>query len=189
MDADLNRRCEAPGDRTGVRFAIAEAGADAFEPSLPLIREGAKQLLAEAVNAEVRHFLDSPVHSERASGRDAIVRNGLHPQRTVVTGVGPVPVRLPKVRRRHGAVSRFRSALVPPYVRRTLSLNPGANALFARAIALADVGLALEALFGAGAHALPPEVRCALQAWWSAQCARWRAQGPGRRTERNVESA
>jgi transposase-like protein len=189
MGADPNRRCEAPNARAGARFAIAEAGAVAFAPSLQLVKESARQLLAEAVKTEVRHFLDSPIHSAHTSGPEPMVRNGLHPQRTVLTGVGPLPVRLPKVRRRHGAASRFRSALVPPYARRALSLDPGAAALYVRAIALADVGLALEALFGGGAHTLPPEVSRALQEWWSAQCARWRLQGSGYQTDSTVESA
>lgn len=137
----------------------------------PLLRASAGRLLAEAVDIEVRHFLRCMAQGGAEKAREPVVRNGLHPERQVVTGIGPVAVRLPKVRRRDGTAARFRSALVPPYARRACPLNPGATRLYLRAIAERDVGLALQALFGRGPQALPLEVFRALQRWWQAHCA------------------
>jgi hypothetical protein len=149
--------------------------------SLEMLRASARQLLAEAVNREVRHFLDSLANAAEGEARDPFVRNGLHPERMVLTGIGPVAVRLPKVRRRTGLAVRFRSALVPPYARKACPLSPDAIASYLLALARKEVGLALHALVGGGAQALPREVLRSLQDWWQSECARWDRRNEGKR--------
>ena len=99
-----------------VGFRGREASAD---PLTELLRAGAQQLIHQAVEAELQELLAE--HSDRrtADGKAGVVRNGYLPERELQTGVGPVPVRIPKVRAKTGDPVTFRSALVPPYVRKT----------------------------------------------------------------------
>ncbi len=82
-----------------------------------LIRDGARKLVSEALEVEVSELLASLSGRRDASGRAAVVRNGYQPERDIQTGVGPVTVKVPKVRSRDGKPVSFHSALVPPYVR------------------------------------------------------------------------
>ena len=97
-----------------------------------LLRTGACQLIAQAVEAELQVLLATHKDSRLADGRAAVVRNGFHPEREIQTGIGPVKVRVPKVRSKTGEPVTFRSALVPPYVRKTKSLEAAPLAVFAR---------------------------------------------------------
>ena len=95
------------------------AGRDKIvDPLTDLLRTGAEQLLYQAVEEELAEMLAR--HSERrlCDGRAGVVRNGYLPAREVQTGVGPVTVKIPKVRAKTGEAVTFRSALVPPYVRK-----------------------------------------------------------------------
>ena len=89
------------------------------DPLTELLRTGARQLLQQAIEAEVQELLD--VHSGRllGDGRTGVVRNGYLPEREIQTGIGPLTVQTPKVRAETGKPVTFRSALVPPYVRKT----------------------------------------------------------------------
>ena len=90
------------------------------------MRTGAGELVYQAVQAELQELLAE--HSQRrlSDGRAGVVRNGYLPAREIQTGLGPVTVRIPKVRAKTGEPVTFRSALVPPYVRKTKS--PGSRA-------------------------------------------------------------
>ena len=88
-----------------------------------LIRTGARKLIAQALKAEVAELLATYADQQDAKGCAVVVRNGHHPEREIQTGIGPVTVRVPKVRSRQGKPVTFRSALVPPYVRKTASLE------------------------------------------------------------------
>ena len=85
-----------------------------------LLRTGAQQLIAAAVEGELESFLEQYRSTRTKTGHAAIVRNGHHAARPLQTGIGPVSVRIPKVRSKDGTTVTFRSALVPPYVRRTV---------------------------------------------------------------------
>ena len=93
------------------------------DPLTELLRSGAKQLIQQAVDAELQELLSS--HSERRleNGRAGVVRNGYLPEREIQTGLGPVTVKIPKVRSKTGEPITFRSALVPPYVRKAQTLE------------------------------------------------------------------
>ena len=88
-----------------------------------LVREGARRIIAQAVEAELNTFLNEHAEARDALGRRAVVRNGYQPRRQVLTGVGPVTVRLPKTRDRGGEGRCFRSQLLPPYLKKTRRLE------------------------------------------------------------------
>ena len=88
-----------------------------------LIRTGAQKLIAQALKAEVAELLGTYADQRDEQGRAGVVLNGHHPARDIQTGIGPVTVQVPKVRSRQGDPVTFRSALVPPYVRKTASLE------------------------------------------------------------------
>ena len=88
-----------------------------------LLRTGAQELIATAVEADFASYLAQFADLRTDAGHAAVVRNGHHPARPFQTGIGPVSVRIPKVRSKDGTPVTFRSALVPPYVRRTKTLE------------------------------------------------------------------
>ncbi|MGH9897064.1 MAG: transposase, partial [bacterium] len=103
-----------------VRFERPEAVED---PMTALLRSGAQRLIQQAVEAELAELIERHAGKTDAKGRAEVVRNGYLPEREVLTGLGPVPVKVPKVRSRTGEPVVFRSNLVPPYVRRTRTLD------------------------------------------------------------------
>ncbi len=110
------------------------------DPLTELLRTGAEQLIYQAVEAELLELLAE--HSERRTedGKAGIVRNGYQPERELQTGVGPVTVRIPKVRARTGEPVTFRSALVPPYVRKTKSMEAALPWLYLKGISSGEMG-------------------------------------------------
>ena len=103
-----------------VDFARQDEMTDALTD---LLRTGAQQLIATAVEAEFAGYLAQFADLRTETGHAAVVRNGHHPESPFRTGIGPVSVRIPKVRSKDGQPVTFRSALVPPYVRRTKTLE------------------------------------------------------------------
>lgn len=89
------------------------------DPLNDLLKKGAEALLAAAIEAEVDTLLAGLKDRQTPEGRAGVVRNGYHPERDVQTGIGPVKVKIPKVRAKTGAPVSFHSALMPPYVRKT----------------------------------------------------------------------
>lgn len=111
-----------------------------------LIRTGEQKLLAHALEAEVAALLATYVDQQDEKGRAVVVRNGHHRGREIQTGIGPVTVQLPKVRSRQGEPVTFRSALVPPYVRKTASLEAAIPWLYLQGISTGEMHAALEAI-------------------------------------------
>ena len=94
------------------------------DPLTEVLRNGARALLAQAVEAEVADFLGKHADLKTEDGRQRVVRHGHLPEREVMTGIGPVAVRQPRVRDREAAADdpgriRFTPAILPPYVRRS----------------------------------------------------------------------
>ncbi len=90
-----------------------------------LLREGAQQLLATAIEAEVTEWIESHAHLKNGQGHRQVVRNGYLPERKITTGVGEVPVQQPRVhdRRPEGEKEKFTSKILPPYLRKTKSIE------------------------------------------------------------------
>ena len=84
-----------------------------------LIRRGARQGIHHVIEAEGAQRREHYEHVTTVQGHRAVVRTGDLPERDVLTGVGPVAVKVPKVRDRSGSGVKFNSAIVPPYVRKS----------------------------------------------------------------------
>ena len=143
------------------------------DPLTELLRQNARQLLQAAVQAECAQFLAQFGDCRDSQGRQGVVRNGYLPEREVLTGIGPVPVKVPRVRDRTGGDARFESKLVPSYVRRAASIDAVLPWLYLRGISQADVGPALQALVGADAANLSAPVISRLKRSWQDEHARW----------------
>ena len=106
-------------------FKLSQPGTFS-DPLTEVLRRGARSLLAHAIEAEVAAFLGSYADKLTQDGRRRLVRHGHLPEREIVTGIGPVAVRTPRVRDRAGRDGeriRFSSAILPPYARRSKSLE------------------------------------------------------------------
>ncbi len=153
-------------------------GRDAISDALTdLLQTGAQQLIKSAVEAELQEFLAPYADSHTDDGHAAVVRNGHHPARSVQTGIGPVSVRIPKVRSRTGKPVTFRSALVPPYVRKTRSLEAALPWLYLKGISSGEMGSALKVLLGPDAKGLSANTVSRLKKVWAKEYADW-AEAP-----------
>jgi transposase-like protein len=139
-----------------------------------LIRDGARKLVSEALEVEVSELLASLSGRRDALGRAAVVRNGYQPERDIQTGVGPVTVKVPKVRSRDGQPVSFRSALVPPYVRKSASLEAALPWLYLKGISTGEMAPALEVLVGAEAKGLSASTVSRLKQHWREDYEGWR---------------
>jgi len=119
-----------------------------------LLKSGAQQMLQVAIEAEVHDFMLQFQDRLLDDGRAAVVRNGHQPERELQTGIGPVTIKVPKVRSRDGEPVTFRSALVPPYVRKTSSLEAALPWLYLKGISTGEMSDALEVLVGPEAKGL-----------------------------------
>ena len=88
-----------------------------------LLRSGARDLITKAVQTELAGFLSQYQNMTDSEGRPLVVRNGYLPQREIMTGIGPVNIKVPKTRDRGGQGIHFRSELLPPYIKRTKSIE------------------------------------------------------------------
>jgi putative transposase len=138
-----------------------------------LLRQGARGLIEKAVEAELQLLLDQYGNVTDLSGRRAVVRNGYLPEREILTGLGAVPVRVPKVRDRSGSGVKFNSALVPPYVRKAQRVEAALPWLYLRGISTGDMQEALSVLLGEDAKGLSPAVVSRLKAQWSEDYLDW----------------
>jgi transposase-like protein len=147
------------------------------DPLTAVLREGARRLLAQAVEAEAEAFLASIRDARLPDGRERIVRHGHGPERVIQTGIGPVEVRRVKLRDRDAGESgkrvRFTSALLPRWSRRTCSLDALLPILYLRGVSAGDFQEALAALLGKDAPNLSPSVIARLKADWEVEYARW----------------
>jgi transposase-like protein len=138
-----------------------------------LLRSGAQRLIAEAVEAELAEFLADYQGRRDSQGRRAVVRNGYLPERSIQTGLGAVPVRIPKTRDRSDGGARFQSKLLPPYLRRTRSLEELIPWLYLKGVSTGDFQEALRALLGPQAQGLSPATISRLKAQWQKDHQRW----------------
>ena len=124
----------------------------AFKDQLTeVLRSGARSLLAQAVEAEVAEFLAKHADLKTENDRRRVVRHGHLPEREVMTGIGPVVVRQPRVRDRAAAADdptriRFTPAILPPYMRRSKSIETLLPVLYLKGISTGDFSEALTAV-------------------------------------------
>jgi putative transposase len=143
-----------------------------------VLRNGARALLAQAVEAEVADFLGTHADLKTEDGRRRVVRHGHLPEREVMTGIGPVAVRQPRVRDREAAADdperiHFSPAILPPYARRSKSLEMLIPILYLKGISTGDFEEALTALLGKDAPGLSASTIARLKDVWVDEHKRW----------------
>ena len=144
------------------------------DPLTSVLRDGARRLLAQAIEVEAEAFLAAMKDERLGDGRARVVRHGHGPERTIQTGIGPVPVRRAKLRDRgEGERIAFSSAILPKWARRTKSLEALLPVLYLRGISTGDFQEALSALLGSAAPNLSPSVIGRLKEEWTAEYERW----------------
>jgi putative transposase len=153
-------------------ISLEERGQDEAKSYLDeLLREGARKLLQEAIENEVAEYLEEHRGRRTEADQRAIVRNGHHPERELVTGIGPVKVRQPRIRHRDG--QKFSSAILPPYMRRVPSIDALIPALYLKGISTGDFTEALTAILGERASGLSATNVVRLKASWEEEYKAW----------------
>lgn len=155
-------------------FALSQPGT--FTDLLTeVLRNGARALLARAVEAEAADFLEQYSALKTEDGRQRVVRHGHLPERAVMTGIGAVNVRQPRVRDRDVGDGRikFTPSILPPYARRSKSLEVLLPILYLKGVSTGDFGDALAALLGKDAPGLSPSNIARLKDIWADEHRAW----------------
>ena len=142
-----------------------------------LLHEGAREMLMRAVEAEVAAYIEAHQQEVDEQGRRLVVRNGQARQRTLVSGVGPIQIRAPRVDDRRvdeqGRKFRFTSEILPPYLRRTKSVEELIPWLYLKGISTGDFSEALQALLGPDAPGLSATTVVRLKEVWRRDYEAW----------------
>jgi putative transposase len=138
-----------------------------------VLKQGAQQLLAKAIETEVQLLLDANKSLMTNEGKAGLVRNGYLPERTIQTGLGDIDVKVPKVRDRTGRNIKFNSALVPPYLKRSQTMEEFLPWLYLRGISTGDFSESLKHLLGDQAKGLSAGTISRLKSTWEADFTHW----------------
>lgn len=147
------------------------------DPITEILRNGAKKLLAEALEVEIKGFLSQYADLKDDQGRMRVTRNGYLPKREIQTGIGPVPAKAPRIRDRQpedesGRI-RFSSSILPPYLRKTKSMEELIPWLYLKGISTGDFSEALAALVGKDAPGLSAPTISRLKTIWQDDLKQW----------------
>ena len=140
------------------------------------VREGARRMLQAALDAEVQEYVDGLKGLVDGKGRRLVVRNGTMPERTVLTGAGPMPVRRPRVDDRaleEMGKERFTSRILPRFMRRAPSIDALVPLLYLKGISSDDFSSALEAILGPQAKGLSATTVVRLKEIWTSEHEEW----------------
>jgi transposase-like protein len=139
-----------------------------------ILRLGAQELLAQALDVEVNLHLERYQYMIDEQMRRLVVRNGYHEARKIVTGAGPVEVKVPRVDDRLlQDEPRFVSQLVPPYLRKTRNMEELLPVLYLKGISTGDFQEALEHILGKSAVGLSAQTICRLKEIWQKDYEVW----------------
>jgi len=142
-----------------------------------IVRRGAQQVLQAALETEVEEFLARHQEIRDQRGQRQIVRNGYLPERSILTGAGPLHVDQPRVRDKRPAATAervtFTSSILPPYLRRSKSLDELIPWLYLKGISTGDFSEALQALVGPQARGLSANVVVKLLEQWQREYGAW----------------
>jgi transposase-like protein len=140
-----------------------------------ILRQGAQQLLAQAITAEVAEWIDRRQHCLDDQGHRQVVRNGHLPERSLTTGVGAVTVKQPRIhdRRPEGEREKFSSAILPPYLRKTKSIEELIPWLYLKGVSTGDFSEALAAILGPDAKGLSATTITRLKGVWQHEYEGW----------------
>ncbi len=154
-------------------------GAVEDDPLLAVLRDGARRMLTQAIEAEVTGFLAAHADRRDDVGRQRLVRNGHGPKRTIQTGIGPIAVQRPRVRDRgadQNARIRFTSAVLPAYLRRTKNVEELLPWLYLKGISTGQFEETLAVLLGPDAPGLSATTIRRLVAAWQDEHERWQGR-------------
>ncbi len=144
---------------------------------IEILRDGAREMLGNAIEAEVADYIAAHAHERDADGHRLVVRNGHAAERELQTGLGAIPVKQPRVNDKrfddHGNRLRFSSRLLPPYLRTTKSIEELIPWLYLRGISTGDFSQALAALLGPEAPGLSASTVVRLKQVWQQDHEAW----------------
>jgi putative transposase len=147
------------------------------DPITDVLRTGARKLLAEALEAEIEGFLAQYKDLRDNQDRQRVVRNGYLPERPIQTSIGPVPVKVPRARDRRpddkSGPIQFKSSLLPPYLRKTRSMEELIPWLYLKGVSTNDFTEALAALVGKDAPGLSASTISRLKSIWQEDLDQW----------------
>ena len=147
------------------------------DPITDVLRTGARKLLTEALEAEIEGFLSQYREFRDNQEHQRVVRNGYLPERDIQTGIGPVAVKVPRARDRQpdheSGPIRFNSSLLPPYLRKTKSMEELIPWLYLKGISTNDFTEALSALVGKDAPGLSASTISRLKSIWQEDLEQW----------------
>ncbi len=142
-----------------------------------ILRQGAQKMLATAIESEVTEYLAEHAHQFDSDGKRLVVRNGYLPTREIQTGLGQVTVRQPRVNDKRededGNRIRFSSKILPPYLRRTKSIDELIPWLYLRGISTGNFSDALQAILGPQAKGLSATNVVRLKECWQQEWKTW----------------
>ena len=147
------------------------------DPITDVLRTGARKLLTEALEVEIEGFLSQYRDLRDNQEHQRVVRNGYLPEREIQTGIGPVAVTVPRARDRQpdhesGSI-RFNSSLLPPYLRKTKSMEELIPWLYLKGVSTGDFTEALAALVGKDAPGLSVSTISRLKSIWQEDLEQW----------------
>jgi putative transposase len=157
---------------TTTTFAFPSTSRDVLSE---ILRVGAQQMLTTAIEAEVRDWIAGHVHLTDERGHRQVVRHGYLPERSITTGVGPVKIRQPRVHDRREGEEReaFSSKILPPYLRKTKSIEELLPWMYLKGISTSDFQEALQALVGPDCPGLSASTVTRLLEGWQAEYHEW----------------
>jgi transposase-like protein len=138
-----------------------------------VLREGARRMLMATIENEVNEYVEAHAGQRDEAGRRLVVRNGHHPERELVTGIGPVTVRQPRVHDRRPG-QRFSSRILPRFMRRVPSIDALIPCLYLKGISTGDFSEALSAILGPQAAGLSATNIVRLKEVWKQDYETWR---------------
>ena len=153
--------------------ALETPGAASKDALTDVLRQGAWRMLAQAIEVEVESFVAAHEHLRDKEGRRQVIRNGYLPERTIQSGIGDIAIKAPRVRDRSGSGVRFTSAILPPYLRRTKSIEELIPWLYLKGISTGEFSEALAALLGPDAPGLSAATVSRLKAVWQGELEAW----------------
>ena len=142
-----------------------------------ILRSGAREMLTQAIETEVADYVAEHAHRRDQGGHRLVVRNGHADPRELLTGVGPIEIKRPRVNDKRmdeqGERIRFASKILPPYLRRTQSVDELIPWLYLKGISTGDFTEALEALLGPQAPGLSASTIVRLKSVWQTEWQEW----------------
>jgi transposase-like protein len=143
-----------------------------------ILRQGAQKMLAQAIEAEVAEWIEQHQQLTDEQGRRQVVRNGYLPERKIVTGIGELAIEQPRVhdRRPAGQQEKFHSKLLPPYLRKTKSIEELIPYLYLKGISTGDFHDALAAILGPDCPGLSATTIVRLKTVWEQEYKEWSAR-------------